>query len=238
MADYRTSPVKRNSTTTNPSAIDDISSQYEVGSVWTNTATGQTFKCVDNTLTAAVWELDSDKFAEKQAVYAAADDQITDTAAGAFQAFANAKVIPIGTLEAGDKIKVYHKSLMVARNAADSHDVALYLGDVATGTLIVQTGDLALDPADYVIFDGEIRIDSPSAGPGAGSCEVDILCKKMVGGVQTESRFVESDFALHDTDAIASDLTIAVDPDAQSVDNQIDQRVLEVEIDRAGVTVL
>ncbi len=42
-----------------PSATDDSSAGYQVGSYWVDTVEGTTYRCVDNTATAAVWVQDS-----------------------------------------------------------------------------------------------------------------------------------------------------------------------------------
>lgn len=41
--------------TSNPTASNDLSQGYSVGSVWVNTTTGQAFTCTKNTAGAAVW---------------------------------------------------------------------------------------------------------------------------------------------------------------------------------------
>jgi len=45
-----------NNTTSNPTVNDDITLNYLIGSLWTNTAIGLSFICTDNTDTAAVWK--------------------------------------------------------------------------------------------------------------------------------------------------------------------------------------
>lgn len=44
------------SATTDPTATDDSSSGYSVGSRWTNTSTDTAWECVDSTVSAAVWK--------------------------------------------------------------------------------------------------------------------------------------------------------------------------------------
>lgn len=44
-------------TATDPTVNDDAADGYEIGSEWTNSATGETFKLVDSTNGAAVWEV-------------------------------------------------------------------------------------------------------------------------------------------------------------------------------------
>jgi len=53
-----TSEIKYNlSATDDPDTNDDTGSGYVVGSLWVNTPRGRTWQCVDNTSSAAVWQL-------------------------------------------------------------------------------------------------------------------------------------------------------------------------------------
>lgn len=230
MALYRTTAKKTMTTASSPAVGNDISEGYEVGSVWTNSATKQAFKLQDNSIGAAVWKLDADLSSELQAVYAAGVDRTTNSPAATFTPYANSKTIAADSLIAGDVIKFRQKNLMVARNGTDVHDVALYMGTpAAMGLQVVNTGDQALVAGDYVIFEGSVTVCDIGAG---GHVNIDVLVKQMVGGVPSESRLIAFD-SLIDTTA-AMDLMGAVDPDAQSAGNQIDQRELECWVERAG----
>ena len=227
MAIYRTTPFKTNSAAGSPGLGDDIGDGYEVGSTWTNTTTGQIFICQANTLGVAIWELASDRMSELQAIFAAAADRITNSAAEL--AFANTKTIPANTLVAGDVIKIRGKLLVVARNAADTHILQLRLGTVAAGLSIATTGDLGFAAADYCIFEGAITVAAVGAG---GTVHIDMLQKRMVGGVPTESRTVLFDQAMDTT--IARDVTLSADASAANAGNQVDLRELEAWVERAG----
>lgn len=64
----RTLDFKDYRTTTNPTENDDSSNGFEVDSKWTNTTTGDVFRCSDATVSLAVWNL------EVQAVDKVVDD--------------------------------------------------------------------------------------------------------------------------------------------------------------------
>jgi hypothetical protein len=54
------------SATTNPSASDDSTQDYSIGSSWVNTTTDQVFVCVDNATGSAIWINITDKYTKNE----------------------------------------------------------------------------------------------------------------------------------------------------------------------------
>lgn len=76
------------SSTSNPTATDDISKNYFVGSKWVNTTTKIEFTCIDNTSGAAIWSIATPDIATQAEAEAGTDNKKVMTPLRVFQAIA------------------------------------------------------------------------------------------------------------------------------------------------------